>query len=915
MIDRSLYTTMETDTMRMQLVLLSLIINLSHIAIAVKAAEEKSGKAIPAREGKITTKDFLLYPPVFARQAKTLDPLELARESWKGWMSKRGVPWGMLPGGESTIRLSFDCRALPWPSIKQHSVDGPDNNMRAIGAHALLHEMLGPEKENDPIETGHMGYLLFCTDPDYGLPYSPDSVNRSCAIGHGEFAKNLIMLYEQTGTEWYKTWAHKALDTMRRFALVETWPEIGTIAWYPQGMITPGQLPATETGDPTMGGWLHLGLGWNLWAYAKWYELTGEVESLDFALALANRLMHSGDPEGNDGCFRPNGSFGGKSQASAASWHMHGHTHCLPGLLVLGEQLIKAGRRESGLQVIKQAKNTFDWLYDPQRNPDAGSMTGWLGEWLMVATGWERQADCEGCTMGDMVQAAVALGAASRLDDNPQNLVYYYDRAEQIFRGQLMEQTFRLKPAYLAVMKDCLKKKIEKESLNATVWQDQSPSENHAHFAQGLAEQSSVQFPHANDLSVIKFDGNDYFTVSNSAALRLAQFSVYAVLEVTAESGSYSYFSNYNNPINWGKGINLGINPNRSVYFFTTDGTEEHYDPMSSSDFVSEGYHIITTTYSELSKNIYADGVNIGTSVSKGLDYGTGTVAAIGALREFGSRFNGGIAELIIYDTVDKTQQQAVESYLSEKYGIEIPEETKSIDMGAPVLWLKAETGFQSDTPQTTPEEQERELNRRYQEALLTSERMVGQQLGACGFPDWVNALPSDLDPELPGIHMQGCCADATVRAAHAIWSETVSGHVKETRVNMAFNRTSPLVDVISCLPHRGEVNVIVKSAENVLVRVPGWAPKQNVKAYVQKKPIEVVWDGEYAVFEKVNQGQQLTVTYPLRIAEVKETPGSLDGTEYTEKWRGNTIVDITPSGKWIPMFERPELDTEIVPE
>ena len=56
-------------------------------------------------------------------------------------------------------------------------------------------------------------------------------------------------------------------------------------------------------------------------------------------------------------------------------------------------------------------------------------------------------------------------------------------------------------------------------------------------------------------------------------------------------------------------------------------------------------------------------------------------------------------------------------------------------------------------------------------------------------------------------------------------------------------------------------------------------------------------------------------VTYPLRIAQVKETPGSLDGTEYTEKWRGNTIVDISPPGKWIPMFQRPALDTEILPE
>jgi len=187
--------------------------------------------------------------------------------------------------------------------------------------------------------------------------------------------------------------------------------------------------------------------------------------------------------------------------------------------------------------------------------------------------------------------------------------------------------------------------------------------------------------------------------------------------------------------------------------------------------------------------------------------------------------------------------------------------------------------------------------------------------LGLCGFPDWVNQLKSDLDPDLPGIHMQGCCADATIRASHAIWSQTVTGNEKETRVNLAFNRDSDLVRVVSCLPHRGEVDVFVKKSKRVLVRVPEWAPKEGVKAYVGEKAVAVKWDRNYVRFDKIKSGARLTVTYPLRIAEVKETVGGLDGNEYTERWRGNTIVSISPPGKWIPMFERPELENENVPQ
>lgn len=634
-------------------------------------------------ERTITSTGFVSVPPLFARQTRTLDPVALARQAWQGYLGKQPEPWGMLPGGKPTLRFHFDSRALPWPSLQHHKVDGFDNNSRNVGAHALLHAMLSAEKEGDPAEEGQIGYLLSITDPESALPYSPDVLPRQCALGHGELAKNLMLLYEHTGNREWRDWAAKMLVTLRRYAVVRDRPGVGAVAAYCQGHtggqggFVVGEPPSTDASDPTLKGWQHLYVGWNLWAFSKWHELTGDGGALAFALALANRLCNGEDADGNDGSFRPDGSFGGKDQASSGSWHMHGHTHCLPGLLHLGRQLLAVGERHTGLRLITQAARTFDWLYDPSRNPDAGSLTGWLGEWLMVATGWPRQADCEGCTMGDVVQTAVGLGAASRADPDLAGLVHYYDRAEQIFTGQLVEQMFRLTPRYLAAVRECLQRRVERELPDA------------------------------------------------SAAAR-------------------------------------------------------------------------------------AD-----------------------------------------------------------------------------------------------------DVERRYRQAVQTAERMVGQQLGLCGFPDWANELPSNLDQELPGIHMQGCCADATIRAAHAIWSETVTGDAAETRVNLAFNRDSPLVTVVSCLPHRGEVAVRVKTATRVLVRVPAWAPRADVRAFVERCVVPVAWDGQYVVFDQVRAGQQLTVTYPLRIAEVREP---LKGVQYTERWRGNTIVDIAPPGKWVPMFQRPELDTADVP-
>ena len=132
-----------------------------------------------------------------------------------------------------------------------------------------------------------------------------------------------------------------------------------------------------------------------------------------------------------------------------------------PLLRPLGGQLIKVNRRQEGIRFITQAKRSFDFFYDRTRNPDAGSMTGWVPEFLSVTGGqaWKnRHGDCEGCTMGDVVQAAVMLGSASRLDPSLGTLVDYYDRAEQIFRGQVVESIFKVTPEYLAIVKNNLQK-------------------------------------------------------------------------------------------------------------------------------------------------------------------------------------------------------------------------------------------------------------------------------------------------------------------------------------------------------------------------------------------------------------------------------------------------------------------------
>jgi hypothetical protein len=831
------------------------------------------GKAKPAAPGSVRIIGFEEHAPLFSREANTLDPVMIARQGWKGYLTHMGSPWGMTADLKPMLRLYFDDRALPWASVKAHSVDGFDVNTRNVCSHAVLHAMLGAEKRADPIEAGQLAYILSLTPEGEGS-----------FIRHGELAENLLELYQQTGDDIFRRWAEKVIRALK---------------------------PPVDASEP-MGGWLHLHVGWNIGAFTKWYALTREQAALDMAIACFDRVTNSRDADGDDGAFRADGSFGGRSQETTASWHMHGHTHIMPGMLILGEQLLKEGREEKGLEVVAQARSIFDWLYDPKRNPDAGSLTGWLGEWLMVGTGWDRTSDCEGCTMGDVVETACALGAASRWHSSLVGQTSYYDQAEQFFRGQVVESIFRPTPRYLAVMRECIEKRVAKNALGAVTWQDQSSKKNHAALAIGDVVQNKVK-PSGKSVYVLDFDGRAYFKLNDSAALRAPQFSIGAVIEVRGH-GVQTIYSNYDNPVNWGKGIALGVTADDRVSFFTTDGTEANYDMLLSEKPLSKGYHVVVASYAANRKELYVDGQLVAGATSKPLDYGAASVAAVGALREFQQNFDGPLAELIICDRVDDAVQSALFEYLKEKYGLEQTASGATGKFGEPILWLKADEGYIRERPEATDADRRAEVERLYNESIETGKRLHGRLLGLCGFNDWVNQFPSTLDPSLPGIDMMGCCSDAVMRAAGAVWRETVTGTRQETRVNLAFNRVSPLVDVVSSLPHRGELNVFVKDAKKVLVRVPNWAPKEKVKVFVDQKQVDVAWQDSYVAFDSVINGQQLTVTYPLRIAEVKETVGSLHGNEFTEKWRGNTIVSISPPGKFIPMYQRSELDTEDLP-
>jgi hypothetical protein len=553
----------------------------------------------------------------------------------------------------------------------------------------------------------------------------------------------------------------------------------------------------------------------------------------------------------------------------------------------------------------------------------------------------------------------------------------YYDRAEQIFRGELVEQTFRITPAYLAVLRKCIEQKVAKENkviaMSSPVEIETTSGSGNVTVSLGkfnltpgaymvrLQSDSERRFM-ADSVDIEGPDGAQNLPAATWMSCSTSDVSAGSKAKVTPGSWNGAAYSMCGSDITSGLRNGIPITARVPITVaapgaytlkarvvksvdvgmiqFAIDGHAlsllDCYQTQPNSDWSLEsagscaltaGAHLVTLTWTAGSKNpastgcdVFCDYVTLddGTTKFDLEDYCQDGLYDVNDKQVYGWTLNS-----------DSTCQPGFHSpalaYFANGRGgmsLRVPfvvHEAGEYEISANAT--KSLCGANGSVSATLcrqhafGEFDAAEVDRRYEAMVKLAQRMIGQQMGLCGFPDWVNELPSDLDPDLPGIHMQGCCEDATIRGSHAVWSETVTGDTNEARVNMAFNRQSPLLDVASCLPHRGELTITVKSAQNVLVRVPSWADKDKTQVYVDKQPIQIQWNGRYVRFADTRSGQLLTVTYPVRMEELKETVGSLHGVEFTERWRGNTIVDIAPPGKWIPMFHRPELDTDLVPE
>lgn len=164
---------------------------------------------------------------------------------------------------------------------------------------------------------------------------------------------------------------------------------------------------------------------------------------------------------------------------------------------------------------------------------------------------------------------------------------------------------------------------------------------------------------------------------------------------------------------------------------------------------------------------------------------------------------------------------------------------------------------------------------------------------------------PNDvLDPHGRfALCIQNCCSGHLPLGMLAVWEQATVREPDGVRVNLLLDHDNPDCTVKDHQPTVGRLEVRMKRAGTVRVRIPDWAPDAQVTIDVDGRTVPTGWEARPSRYVRVSDvpaGATVQVNYPLREQTVTERLG---GELYTTQWKGDTVIGIDPPGRFIPLF------------
>ena len=187
-----------------------------------------------------------------------------------------------------------------------------------------------------------------------------------------------------------------------------------------------------------------------------------------------------------------------------------------------------------------------------------------------------------------------------------------------------------------------------------------------------------------------------------------------------------------------------------------------------------------------------------------------------------------------------------------------------------------------------------------------TSDRVIERNLGCFAGRGMV-----DHDPNPDIMH---CCTGNGTQALYYAWESIIRYNNGLAQVNLLLNRASPWMDIDSYLPYEGKVVVRNKKAKIVSLRIPRWVDRSKLRVQRRGREEMPMWSGANILCTDLGSGEVITVSFPVQERLEKAV---LYGTEYTFRFRGNTVVEVSPRSRppgAYPMYVRDHMRADKTP-
>ena len=148
-------------------------------------------------------------------------------------------------------------------------------------------------------------------------------------------------------------------------------------------------------------------------------------------------------------------------------------------------------------------------------------------------------------------------------------------------------------------------------------------------------------------------------------------------------------------------------------------------------------------------------------------------------------------------------------------------------------------------------------------------------------------------------------CTGAGTRAIYDLWRYTVTRPEGAVMVNLHFSRDTRWATVTSHVPQEGRIEVMMKTRGVLAVRVPPGVTDPDVTVNYSRPRQETVRNG-YAWLEALQPGDLVSVSWPL---EERSMVYNMGGVHFSGRWRGDTLLNVSPAGKINPLYRRLPLD------